>query len=228
MKTNYLIISIQLFFLFFLISCSRTIIDGPYFATGIKIGEVTQSEAIVWVRLTVDSVRVGNDALMPDVRYKDPETGEMKKRRGRPNIKPLVNFPEGYDLSDIQGATPGGEGMVRLQYKAQEDKDWKQLDWQAVNPAKAFTHQFQLTGLSAGKEYELLVEAKPLTVNKISASIKGAFKTALAANVNSEVNFIVTTGTSYGDVDSETGYKIYSSSLRLDPEFLVHTGDIVY
>ncbi len=42
------------------------------------------------------------------------------------------------------------------------------------------------------------------------------------------MNFIVTTGTSYGDIDSGEGYKFYVSALKLDPEFFVHTGDIVY
>jgi hypothetical protein len=47
-----------------------------------------------------------------------------------------------------------------------------------VNPAKAFSHQFELSGLSAWKAYELLVEASPLKGKQISASLKGKFKTA--------------------------------------------------
>ncbi len=35
-----------------LITCSLVAQSGPYFATGIKIGEVTSSRAIVWARLT--------------------------------------------------------------------------------------------------------------------------------------------------------------------------------
>lgn len=211
-----------------LFSCQPTVVDGPYFGTGIKIGEVTQNKAIVWVRLTKNAARVGNDALMPDVKYKDPKTGEMVERKGRPDVTPVVTYPEGYNINTIQGATPGSEGKVRLKYKMKEEQKWTQLDWQTVNPATAFATQFILSGLSAGKHYELLVEASPLEGQKVSASLNGKFKTAPAANVVSDVNFIVTTGTSYGDVDSETGYKIYPSSLKLDPEFFVHTGDIVY
>jgi len=209
-------------------SCQPTTNDGPYFATGIKIGEVDQSSAIIWVRLTENPERVGNDALMPDVKYKDPKTGEMIERRGRPNVTPVVTYPDGYDINNIQGATPGSEGNVRLKYKVKDEHDWITLDWQAVKPNEAFTYQFELSNLTAGKEYELLVEASPLERKKVCASLEGKFKTATAIDVASEVNFIVTTGTSYGDVDSETGYKIYPSSLKLDPEFFVHTGDIVY
>ena len=63
---------------------------------------------------------------------------------------------------------------------------------------------------------------------QVSASIEGGFKTAQAKEAPSDVNFIVTTGTSYGDVDTENGYQLYPSSLELDPEFFVHTGDIIY
>lgn len=209
-------------------SCEQETINGPYFGTGIKIGEVTQTEAIVWARLTKDSVRVGNDALMPDVRYKDPKSGEMKPRNGRPNITPVVTYPEGYNLNNIQGATPGSKGRVRLKYKTKDQQEWTQLDWQPVDSARAFSHQFELSGLLAGTAYELLVEASPDGSEKISAKIDGEFKTAPAAHVPSDVNFIVTTGTSYGDVDSDNGYKLYPNSLKLNPEFFVHTGDIVY
>ncbi|MFD2790767.1 alkaline phosphatase D family protein [Arenibacter sp. H213] len=211
-----------------LASCQSNVSKGPYFGTGIKIGEVTQSEAIVWVRLTEAPSRVGNNAPMPSVKYKDPETGAMLERKGRPDITPVVNFPEGYNIKTIQGATPGKQGKARLKYKVKGVGEWKQTAWQSVNPKASFSTQFGLSNLSAGKEYELLVEASSLEGSKISASMEGGFTTAPAKNVAANVNFIVTTGTAYSDVDSDTGYKIYPSSLKLDPEFFVHTGDIVY
>lgn len=221
---------LSVFFLVFtfLYACTTTEPAGPYLATGIKIGEVTQTEAIVWVRLTKTTYRVGNDAPMPKFWYKNPETGEVTERQGRPNIKPTVEFPEGYNIKTIQGAVPGSEGKVRLKYKLKDVEKWTLMDWQNVDPSASYSTQFMISDLSAGKEYELLVEASPLKGKKVSASIEGKFKTAPEKNVPSEVNFIVTTGTSYPDVDSETGYKIYPSSLKLDPEFFVHTGDIVY
>ena len=228
MKQIFIKLSLLIFVFSSLFACQTAEVDGPYFGTGIKIGEVTQTEAIVWVRLTKTAVRVGNDAPMPDVKYKDPKTGEMVERRGRPNVTPVVTYPEGYDVNNIQGATPGSEGNVRLKYKLKGEQKWIQLDWQPVKPNEAFTYQFELSNLIPGKEFDLLVEARPLENKKISATIEGKFKTATAIDVPSDVNFIVTTGTSYGDVDSETGYKIYPSSMKLDPEFFVHTGDIVY
>jgi len=227
MNKQDLKINLVLALAFALNACSQTAPEGPYFATGIKIGEVTQSEAIVWVRLTENPVRVGNDAPMPDVKYKDPETGELKGRSGRPDIAPIVIYPEGYNIDNVQGAVPGREGMVKLKYREEGQEEWIESAWSAVDPGKAFTHQFMLKTLSPGTSYELLVEASPDGKRK-SASIEGTFATAPAKDIQAAVNFIVTTGTSYGDVDSDMGYKFYNSSLKLDPDFFVHTGDIVY
>jgi len=92
---------IVLFVLFFIVqfSCVQTTTEGPYLGTGIKIGEVSQTEAIVWVRLTENPERVGNEALMPDVKYKDPETGKLVERQGRPDKTPVVTYPTGYSGS---------------------------------------------------------------------------------------------------------------------------------
>ncbi len=140
----------------------------------------------------------------------------------------MVTYPEGYTIDNVEGSTSGIEGKVRVKYKVKDAQDWIVLDWEQVNQEGSFVHQFELSKLTAGTGYELLVEASLLENDKVSASIAGKFKTAPASNTSSDVNFIVTTGTSYGDVDSEKGYKLYPSSLKLDPDFFVHTGDIVY
>ncbi len=227
MKSNYLRYHLFFVIVVILASCSQNNPKGPYFATGIKIGEVTQNEAIVWVRLTENPERVGNDAPMPDIKYKDPETGELKERSGRPDLEPVVTYPNGYNINNVQGATPGSEGMVNLKYRASDQEEWEETGWFAVDPEKSFTHQFFLDGLLPESAYDLLIEASP-SGKKVSAVIEGNFSTAPAKDVAAPVNFIVTTGTSYPDVDSDTGYKFYKSSLKLHPDFFVHTGDIIY
>ncbi|MFY0653449.1 MAG: alkaline phosphatase D family protein [Cyclobacteriaceae bacterium] len=218
----------NVFILPILISCQTEKAKGPYFATGIKIGEVTQSEAIVWVRLTKDSLRIGNDAPIPDIKYKEPETGEIVEQKGRPNKTPVVIYPEGYTVNNIEGACPGSPGKVKLKYKLADEQNWKQLDWQTVDPDNSYATEFNLSGLSAGKKYNILVESASLTNELVGASIEGKFKTAPGANSSSNINFVVTTCTSYNDSDSEEGYKLYPNALKLDPEFFVHAGDILY
>jgi alkaline phosphatase D len=211
-----------------LISCKSVKTEGPYLATGIKIGEVTQTKAIVWVRLTEHPERIGNDAPMPAVKYKDPESGELIEPKGRPDMTPVVIFPDGYTNRNIQGACPGSPGSARVKYKKAEKKYWQKLDWQKVDPEADFTTQFKLSGLEAGTAYKLVVEARHQDGKRVSYSMEGKFTTAPPADQPAKVSFIVTTGTSYPDVDSEDGYKFYLSSLKLDPDFFVHTGDILY
>lgn len=141
---------------------------------------------------------------------------------------PLVSFPEGYDINTIQGAVPGSEGKVRINYKAGSSEKWKKGRWMEVEEARDYSLQFELADLDPGVKYDLRIEAKPLRRRGISAFIEGSFHTAPAEASAADVNFIVTTGTSYPDVDSEDGYKFYMSALKLDPDFFVHTGDIVY
>ncbi len=199
-----------------------------YMATGIKIGEVTQHEAIVWVRLTENPEPVGKEAPMPNVKYKDPESGQLIERRGRPDKTPVVTFPGGSDINTIQGAAPGTPGRARLQYRIEGTNSWMVTEWEDVNPEHDFTHQFALESLKPGQIYDLLVEAAPPESEEVTAKVEGKFKTAPAPSQSAPVSFIVTTGTSFGDIDSEQGYQLYPSALQLDPEFFVHTGDILY
>jgi len=71
--------------------CGSSFSGGPYQATGIKIGEVTDETAIVWTRLTRHPERVGSGAPMPEIHYYDSKTGEpIKKPQGRPNQTPGI------------------------------------------------------------------------------------------------------------------------------------------
>jgi len=203
--------------------------SGPHMATGIKIGEVDQDSAIVWVRLSKKATRVPKGAPMPEVLYKNPETGRPEPRgNGRPNRTPVVNYPDGVTVETVEGAVPGAEGRVRLKYRVTGSKKWKRLGWMRISSHKDYTHQFRLEGLYAGTVYDVVVEAASQDNEAVTASVEGSFKTAPAKGDPANVNFIITTGTSYGDKDTDEGYKFYESALKLDPEFFVHTGDILY
>ena len=217
---------VVLFFMFS--SCNHNTTEGPFLATGIKIGEVTQSSAIVWVRLTKNRINAERNNPMPEVKYKHPETGELIPKVGRPDMQPVIMYPDGYTINTISGATPGHKGMVRLRFKRKSDKKWKQLAWHPVNPNKNFTHQFEIHGLLAGEEYDVLLEGRKNRKRKISHSIKGQFKTPPDRDIVKEINFFIVTCTAYGSVDSKAGYKFYNNAQKLAPEFFVHTGDVVY
>ena len=48
-------------------------LDLPFFTTGIKIGEITPTSAVVWARLTSDAIRVADTGNQPDFLYLDEE-----------------------------------------------------------------------------------------------------------------------------------------------------------
>ena len=143
-------------------------------------------------------------------------------------MTPVVQLPDGHTMATIQGAVPGSAGQVRVKYRQVGEANWQRTGWPNTDPDADYSTEVFLTKLQPGKHYEIIIQARASEASGISAELAGTFKTAPAKSEAAEVNFIVTTGTSYPDVDSETGYKFYLSALQRDPEFFVHTGDIIY
>ena len=208
-------------FLIRFISCTD---DRPvYQASGIKIGEVTDSSVIIWTRLTKDSVKVGDDRPKPGYQYFDPDSAKWITRiKGRPDLKPRVLFPEGVDIESIAGAVPGSEGRVRIAYRAEHDPEWQFTAWLQVDPDRDFTRQFRLNDLQSRTRYFLKVEAEN------GPAIDGEFRTAPDEATPEKIIFTVSTGQAYSDQDTTAGYKIYPQMGKLRPDFFIHTGDIVY
>ena len=189
----------------------------PYQATGVKVGEVDQSSAIVWTRLTRVSQR--------------SKTGYVLNARdvfGETDKKP-PKFFEGVNLEEMHGAVPGMPGQVRLSYSA-KGKPGKSVvsDWTRVNDDRDYTHQFKLTGLQPKTDYTYTVESRAGVNSAQGASVEGRFATAPAANDPSRVMFTVVTGQKYQNRDREDGHQIFSVMAEMKPDFFVHTGDIVY
>jgi len=227
MSSRRIVPTVLLIVLLASFGCGKALSQGPYQATGIKIGEVTDSSAIVWTRLTQHPERVGSDAPTPKVSYRDVATDNLSGRRGsgRPDRTPVVEYPDGSTINTIEGAVPGAPGMVRVRYKAENSSEWKATGWRSVDPKRDCTRQFKLTGLRPNAKYQVQVEAGKSSGN----AVKGGFKTAPPADESERVVFTVSTGQAYPDQDAAGGgYKIYAAMLKLDPSFFVHTGDIVY
>ena len=198
-------------------------------ATGIKIGEVTDSEAIVWVRLTKNEKRVDFGAPIPRISYTLASTGEPLAEisdRQRDAV-PSVEFPEGSSIDTIEGAVPGANGIVRVRYKSEGDTEFKVTRWQEVDPRADFTQQFRLADLQSGNQYVIEVEYGARKYQNLKTLV-GSFQTAPAPDTIAPVTFTVTTGQRYTDLDSKNGFKIYEQMLAMNPDFFVHTGDILY
>jgi alkaline phosphatase D len=203
--------------------CSVSAHDGPYQATGFKVGEVTDTTAIVWTRLTKREHRNPTDAPNVNIEYLSAD-GKVD-RRGR-TVSAVV-FENGVGVSDIRLAVPGVDGDVRILFKPRSGSDWKQTTWQEVNPLGDFTRQFTLSELQPGTRYDVKIESRT-PQHRPGQTLNGEFQTAPARESGARVVFTVSTCHGDDDQDRPDGFNIFPEMLKLDPNFYVHAGDIVY
>ncbi len=160
--------------------------DAIFQATGAKVGEVTDTSAILWVR-----------------------------RTARPS-------------READGACPGAAGKVRASYGPSGDASGlRTLDWVDVAEESDFSHRFRLSDLKPATAYHYRVDtAVRAVVGRIL--LEGSFRTAPAPSESAEIRFTVITGQAYKDLDHADGFHIYPAMAKLDPHFVVPTGDTVY
>ncbi len=183
--------------------------DGPFFASGIKVGESTQTTAIVQVRLT------------------ENESADFSR---------LPIFTEGLPVGEQSAiempddVVPGMAGQVQMEYWIDGDESSRRSTNRVqVNETTDFTHQFRLTDLQPGSQYRFQVNARASADAADTASITGSLRTAPQASVSAPVTFIVTTCQAVRSVDAgRDGHVAYQQMLEFEPDFFVHTGDIVY
>jgi len=180
--------------------------SSVHMANGIKIGEVTSTSAIIWIRLTQNSERNLKGQSWPKVK--------SKKSKGQ-------------SLGDMQDAVLGASGDIRITWLLGE-KPAGATEWLAVDPNKDFTRQVQLTSLTPGKRYAVTVSSRSPD-GTLGQTVTGTFQTAPTADQAAPVRFTVVTGQEFSRRDdAANGHKIYTRMLALNPHFFVHTGDIVY
>ena len=91
-----------------------------HFASGVKIGEVDQTSAILWVRLSEE----------PEPRFGQmPVMTEGATQGSKGTIMPT-------------DTVPGAEGDVRVRYGLAPDKLTEETKWMSVGAKGDFIHQF--------------------------------------------------------------------------------------
>lgn len=182
----------------------------PYLANGAKTGEVDASSAIVWTRLTAkpkaDFARL--PIFTQGLKHKDPDDGTMP-----PDV------------------LPGADGEVRVRWwpAGGDGESKRSSDWVGVATANDFIHQFHLEGLHPATRYAYEIEARASGALEVSNQLTGHFQTAPLADQAAPVRFIVTTCQAIRSIDSgEQGHLAYRQMLKFQPDFFVHTGDILY
>jgi alkaline phosphatase D len=176
-------------------------------ATGVKVGEVTDTSAIVWMRLTAQAGHHADGKVLRTV-------------KGEP-------LPADVKIEELRGACPGAAGVVRLRYGIRL-AEAKVTEWIDVTAKTDFMHQFRLNGLKAGTEYHYAAETAGPGGKPVHESLHGRFQTAPVPDQYADVTFTVITCQGYKDLDHADGFHIYPAMAALKPHFFVPTGDNVY
>lgn len=194
--------------------------SGPYFASGAMIGEVTQSSAIAWTRLTLEPERRW-DGVVP-----------------MPLMSPTRVISESPDIpaTDWEGAVPGVEGQIRFAWSLTPEfgKDAWRTPWVSVDRSTDYSHKFAIENLVSATRYYYVQEGRLGNSGEITQSAVGTFRTAPDPDEWEEVWFSVITCQLYHQRDEREGYRIYKSIPNLSPvfqgypDFMVRTGDNVY
>lgn len=184
-----------------------------HLASGVKVGEMTDTTARLWARLTRNEVR-------------NPARGHLSVQGAWHAALPPIPIPP---PDDLEGACPGMPGRIRVHCGTREDlADARTTGWVDVDERTDCSHTFALEGLRPDTRHHYLVETAAPGGAPIHAGFRGAFHTAPVATAPSDLLFCVMTCQAYHDRDHIDGHPIYPSMQALDPRFLVTTGDNVY
>lgn len=183
--------------------------QGTRQATGVKVGEVSDTAAIVWMRLTANA---------------GPNTKGKVFPKGAP-----IELPKNNRIEDLRGACPGAAGRVRLRYSTNADLSGaRSTDWVDVAARSDFSHQFRLTELTPNTTYHYAAETSGPDGKPAHAALRGRFQTAPAANRHEDIVFTVLSCSAFRSLDHDDGFHLYPAMAALRPRFFIHTGDNVY
>ena len=180
-------------------------------ASGVRVGEITPTSAVLWTRRTTASSRLAD--------------GILRKAKA-PNAFPVK--PD-EDVRKFEGACPGEPGAVRLHLEPASGRGGRQtLDWVELNPESDFSYQFRPQGLEPAAEYNFAVETRGAAGKRADDSLTGRFRTAPREEDAAPVRFALSSCQIYCRMDRPDGFAIYRAIEERKPAFLLSCGDNVY
>ncbi|MCE9518545.1 MAG: alkaline phosphatase D family protein [Verrucomicrobia bacterium] len=186
---------------------------GLFQAMGTRAGEVTDTTAIVWTRLTAAPKRHDGGLVI------------SKQTKGKAKLdmsQSKIDVP----VESLEGACLGAPGRLQLRYGTREDlSDAKQSEVIRASAENDFICEFKLSGLKPGTVYYYASEIPGAPRERV---FRGKFETALAVDAPGNLRFCVMTCQDYGDRGHPDGHDIYPAMAALNPQFTCLTGDLVY
>ena len=183
--------------------------EAVFLASGVRVGEVNATSAVVWTRTTA----------------------EPQRRAGREvSGRPVVTLAAGVSVSSLEGAVPGAAGEVRVTVRQRvDDGDARIVDWLPTGADRDFTRQVLLDGLAADTPYAATVEARPAAPGAEATALETVtFRTAPGPDQRRPIRFAAMTCQYYGRRDRPDGFQIYPSMAAALPDFYLSVGDNVY
>lgn len=201
--------------------------SGPFLANGMRNSWADQTSIVLWTRTTRHK-QMNKDGQ----RFRTLTTKEASKLSLSTDAEQIhaAQLPKDATLDDMFGACPGQQGEVRLIYFPKlQRRILKSTPWKRTVASNDFTAQWQLNNLKPGTHYAAIVEARVSDGQPPTAVIRGGFETAPATDAKKNIKFCMTTCHDFFRRDNEfEGHKIYPAMTKIDPDFVVHAGDIEY
>lgn len=200
---------------------------APQLANAFRNGWADQTSIVIWTRTTVTPEMLTGGHEFINVSAAQAKTLSLSRDAAMLN---QVQLPSGATLNQMSGACPGAEGEVRLTYFPEDLRTLiRSTPWSRTDAQQDYTHQWKLEGLLPGTRYAAIVEARPVDSDQITAFVRGGFQTASPTQTQAPVRFCITTCHDYIRRDAgDLGHKIYPSMNQLQPDFIVHAGDVEY
>lgn len=196
----------------------------PQQATGMKIVEVDQTTARVWVRAT--RWQLPNLGDLPEVQFEQPDDN------GKRNQDPIL--PES-GVAGLRFAAPGVAAEVRVGVKwigglhSSGGPSFDYLPWQAVDASTDFSAVLKLENLRPGLPYQVRTEVRALSAGDAPISVlQGGFRTLPTLETEAEFRLAIATCQEFNDRDGPHGFDAYRAMLKRQTNALVMAGDVVY
>jgi hypothetical protein len=192
----------------------------PQQANGLKIVEVGQTSAAVWVRAT--RWLLPNLGDMPAVHF--PPTDNPSAVKSKTKTGPIL--PQS-GVEGLQFAVPGVPAEVRVGYRGASG-DWTYTDWTNVDASSDFSAVVPLDGLQPGQAYALRTQTRAPGADNPSSTLTGQFKTLPAKDVLTKFRLAVGTCQDFPDRDGPHGFDLYRTLTKRNTDAFIMAGDVVY
>lgn len=200
---------------------------APFLANGIRNSWADQTSIALWTRTTANAGMITDGPNFLPISAK--EASRLSELTDADKLL-AAQLPDGGKLDEMFGACPGTAGEVRLTYfPVLQRKAMETTQWITTKAENDFTVQWHLKDLKPNRRYAAVVEARAIGSKELTSVSRGEFTTSPKPTEPQKLKFCLTTCHDFIRRDDDLrGHKIYPAMSAIEPDFVVHAGDIEY